>query len=150
MTSARCGRCRDPGPGRVRGRGGCPGSPWRAPATTAARVMLLHLATCSDTSTVLLYSYKLFSEGIKILTTDYLHLHSTFQCKNIPYGQSSAKLVILSSCHPVILSSCHPAILSSCHPAILSSCYHVIMSSCHHVIMSLSHHVNFQVCLADT
>ena len=114
MTSARCGRCRDPGPGRVRGRGGCPGSPWRAPATTAARVMLLHLATCSYTTTVLLYTYELFSEEIKILTTDYLHLHSTFRCKNIPYGQSSAKLVILSSCHPVILPSCHHVTKSSC------------------------------------
>ena len=44
--------------------------------------------------------------------------------KNIPYGQSSAKLsVIMSSCHPVILSSCHPVILSSCHPVILLSCH---------------------------
>ena len=83
MTSARCGPCphraRDPGPGRLRGRGGCPGSPCRAAAAAATTVLLLHLATCLYAHLKFcLYTYELFSKGIKI-SSDYIILHSNIK-----------------------------------------------------------------------
>ena len=75
--------------------------------------------------------------------------------KNIPYGQSSAKLpVMMSTCHPVFWSTGHLVIRSSGHQVIRSpghqvissqiirsSGHDVIMSSFHYVIMSSGHPV---------